>query len=61
MIDSGYAERVPEMSDSEHKSSDQAQTKHNVWYILHHGVYHPKKPTRFVWSSIVLSSMKANR
>ncbi|XP_078347357.1 uncharacterized protein LOC144632559 [Oculina patagonica] len=46
LIDSGYAERVPEMSDSEHKSSDQAQTKHNVWYIPHHGVYHPKKPNK---------------
>ncbi|XP_078382421.1 uncharacterized protein LOC144665122 [Oculina patagonica] len=46
LIDSGYAERMPEMSDSEHKSSDQAQTKHNVWYIPHHGVYHPKKPNK---------------
>ena len=46
LIDSGYAERVPEMPDSEHKSSDQAQTKHNVWYIPHHGVYHPKKPNK---------------
>ena len=46
LIDSGYAERVPGMSDSDHKSSDQAQTKHNFWYVPHHGVYHPKKPNK---------------
>ena len=36
IIENGYAERVPE----EELNSDNG----HVWYIPHHGVYHPKKP-----------------
>ena len=36
IIEKGYAERVP----PEEQSLDNGQ----VWYIPHHGVYHPKKP-----------------
>ena len=36
MIEKDYAERVP----SEELSLDNGR----VWYIPHHGVYHPKKP-----------------
>lgn len=32
------------MKSSASSSSDAEQR--NVWYILHHGVYHPKKPTK---------------
>ena len=46
LIKNGYAERVPEMSESEHASYGQVQEKANVWYIPHHGVYHPKKPNK---------------
>ena len=46
IIASGYAEGVPEMSESKHKPGDQAARKCNVWYIPHHGVYHPKKPNK---------------
>ena len=46
LIKNGYAERVPEMSESEHTSHGQVQEKANVWYIPHHGVYHPKKPNK---------------
>ena len=46
LIKNGYAERVPEMSESEHASHGQVQEKVNVWYIPHHGVYHPKKPNK---------------
>ena len=46
LIKNGYAERVPEMSESEHASYGQVQEKVNVWYIPHHGVYHPKKPNK---------------
>ena len=38
IIQSGYAERVPE---SELHVNDDC-----VWYIPHHGVYHPKKPEK---------------
>ena len=37
IIKNGYAEKVPNMRKLE---------KNNVWYILHHGVYHPKKPNK---------------
>ena len=46
LLDSRYAERVMEISESERATSDQARTKCNVWYIPHHGVYHPKKPDK---------------
>lgn len=38
IIDRGYAERVP---------AEEASLKNGrVWYIPHHGVYHPKKPEK---------------
>lgn len=46
LLDSGYAERVPEIPESERATGDQARTKSNIWYIPHHGVYHPKKPDK---------------
>ena len=39
VIQSGYAERVPEDKVSEVSSKP-------VWYLPHHGVYHPKKPDK---------------
>ena len=61
LIDSGYAERVPEMPDSEQKSSDQLKrsTMFGTFRTMVSTI--PKNLTRFVWSSIVLPSMKANR
>jgi len=41
MIEKGFAEKVKSSASS---SSDAEQR--NVWYIPHHGVYHPKKPTK---------------
>jgi hypothetical protein len=38
IIEKGYATRVP---DTELKRADG-----KVWYVPHHGVYHPKKPTK---------------
>ena len=35
LLEKGYAEEVP---------SDQLARENRVWYIPHHGVYHPKKP-----------------
>ncbi len=35
LISSGYAERVP--------VTDLSRSDGKVWYIPHHGVYHPKK------------------
>ena len=46
LIENGYAERVPEMPEADHTSHDQGRKKQNVWYIPHHGVYHPKKPNK---------------
>ena len=43
MIDSGYAEKVPKVEDV---SSVESERKRSVWYIPHHGVYHPKKPNK---------------
>ncbi len=37
ILDRGYAEKVPEGS---------LQTESRVWYLHHHGVYHPKKPDK---------------
>ena len=37
VIDSGYAERVPEQEAT-------ATDRKSIWYIPHHDVYHPKKP-----------------
>ena len=36
LISRGYAEKVP--------AEERAIKNGQVWYILHHGVYHPKKP-----------------
>ena len=41
MIEKGFAERVKPGA-----SSSQDMEQRNVWYIPHHGVYHPKKPTK---------------
>ena len=38
IIDRGYAERVP--------AEDIPLNDNQVWYIPHHGVYHPKKPDK---------------
>ena len=38
LIEKNYAERVPE---NEHTNEDG-----DVWYIPHHGVYHPRKPEK---------------
>ena len=35
MIDAGHAEKVPE--------SEISRDDGHVWYLPHHGVYHPKK------------------
>ena len=45
MIDNVYAEKVPQTSES---TGDRPETtrRKNVWYIPHHGVYHPKKPSK---------------
>ena len=37
IFDRGYAEKVP-------PSERTSETQGSVWYIPHHGVYHPKKP-----------------
>ncbi|KAK3755825.1 hypothetical protein QZH41_003462 [Actinostola sp. cb2023] len=47
VIESGYAERVPTSKEAESKVTEiVTETKDNVWYIPHHGVYHPKKPNK---------------
>lgn len=38
LVDNGHAERVIESVDS--------SVKNAVWYIPHHGVYHPRKPEK---------------
>ncbi len=35
MFDQGYAEKVPKQEIERHDGK--------VWYILHHGAYHPSK------------------
>ena len=40
VIQNGYAELVPTESKKGNENSQQ------VWYIPHHGVYHPKKPNK---------------
>ena len=39
VMDSGYAEKVPEEEVT-------ATDRKPIWYIPHHGVYHPKKPNK---------------
>ena len=46
VITRGYAEMVPQHANGEQNTSlpnSQSSTQ-QVWYIPHHGVYHPKKP-----------------
>ena len=47
VISDGFAEKVPPM---EATSSGKADPNHSeerrAWYIPHHGVYHPKKPSK---------------
>ena len=38
LISTNYAEKVPEQ--------DLSNNEGNIWYIPHHGVYHPMKPTK---------------
>ncbi len=38
LISKNYAEKVPEQ--------DLSNNEGNTWYIPHHGVYHPRKPTK---------------
>jgi hypothetical protein len=38
LIEKKYAKRVPEQELSTNDG--------HTWYIPHHGVYHPKKPTK---------------
>ena len=53
VISSGYAERVSQNTNS-HEMTKNGQERDlssglkaaNAWYIPHHGVYHPKKPTK---------------
>ena len=40
VIDSGYTEKVPKVEDV---SSVELERKRSVWYIPHHGVYHPQE------------------
>lgn len=46
LMENGYAEMVPKMSEFECTPDDQTETKRNVGYIPHHGVYHPKKTSK---------------
>lgn len=41
VIENGYAEKVPE-----EENQNKPEARRNVWYIPHHGVYHPKKPNK---------------
>ncbi|MCP6122469.1 hypothetical protein NL373_28215, partial [Klebsiella pneumoniae] len=36
IIQNGYAERIP--------ADELTRADGQVWYIPHHGIYHPKKP-----------------
>ena len=42
----GYAERVPQHANGEQNISlpNSHFSTQQVWYIPHHGIYHPKKP-----------------
>lgn len=46
LVENDYAEMVPKMIEFECTIDDQTGTNRNVWYIPHHGVYHPKKPRK---------------
>lgn len=38
VIENGYTEEVPALNEED--------VNQQVWYIPHHGVYHPKKPNK---------------
>ena len=56
VIKQGYAEKVTDNKDNvtysstekgkKHDAPTSASQVHNVWYVPHHGVYHPKKPNK---------------
>ena len=46
LIENGCAESVPEISQADQTSHDRGRKKQYVWYIQHHGVYHPEKPNK---------------
>ena len=46
MINSGFAERVPSTEVEVCGEANPNHSQGKVWYILHHGMYHPKKPTK---------------
>ena len=58
MLEKGYAEKVPESV---------RQNSGKVWFIPHHGVYHPKKPekiltvVRSLWVNLCNSKLLQDR
>lgn len=47
MINNGFAEKVPPLkAEASGKAGLSHSKERKVWYIPHHGVYHPKKPTK---------------
>ena len=47
VIKNGFAEKVPHMeAESSGKAGPSRSEERRAWYIPHHGVYHPKKPTK---------------
>ena len=49
VISNGFAEKVPPMEGGSSGKAGPAQSEERqAWYIPHHGVYHPKKPTK-IW------------
>lgn len=45
VIEKGYAERAEQRANVDDRGSHHVKSN-NVWYIPHHGVYHPKKPSK---------------
>lgn len=49
VINNGFAEKVPHIeAESGGRAGPGCSEEGRVWYIPHHGVYHPKKPTE-IW------------
>ena len=50
VIKNGYAEKVPPKNGSQKEEAGTSNTSQlgneQIWYIPHHGVYHPKKPNK---------------
>ena len=46
MINNGFAEVPPLKAEASGKAGLSHSKERKVWYIPHHGVYHPKKPTK---------------